>query len=326
MGFFRLQAALLYCVLFVSSPATSNSQTPSGSTTISPNRVTQVWGDKALRVYLERRSPCIAGDSCTRHALIFIHGLMGSSETWKYGQTYWPALIASDKAVDDFDIYRIDYETGILTGASMYEVRGSLAGAMNAVPAMKSYETIQFIAHSLGGNIVRDHLVYLKTQWGHGALNQFRQMVLIGSPGEGSYLATITKLATNNPQLRILVPHNKNDYLGLLNDTWRAMILKRGRARCPTLSTMIAYEELPVPLMGIIVSKESATSSARDLSLLGHTNIRGFKRNHIDIVKPTGVDDPVYQWVKQGVVDCAEGHAGGPCPRVQELPAFCRKL
>ncbi|MBK9948286.1 MAG: hypothetical protein IPP12_14010 [Nitrospira sp.] len=247
---------------------------------------------------------------------------MGSSDTWKNGQAYWPDLLASDQSVDDFDIYRIDYETGVLTGAPISKIRQSFAQAMDAARHMGNYKTIQFIAHSLGGNIVRDYLVYIKTGMGHGALNQFRQVFLLASPGEGSYLSQIPKIVMNHPQLRILTPLTNNDYLGLLNDTWGQLLGKRDRFSCPSISIKVAYEQLPVPPLGIIVTEESASSFT--LSAKGYLDKKGFNRNHIDIVKPTGFNDPVYQWVKQGVLDCAAGHPNGPCPKWDSLTPFCR--
>jgi pimeloyl-ACP methyl ester carboxylesterase len=320
------RVVVLLCVLFLVG---CSIQRPNLSPTGPPSQVMQDFPDEVVKLYPERVSPSCAtrGESCRRHALIFIHGLMGSSETWKNGHVYWPELLAADAAIEAFDIYRIDYETGLLDGAPISDIRRSLGRAMKASLGMRSYETIQFIAHSLGGIIVRDYLLYLKTGMGHGALNQFRQVFFIGSPAGGAYLAKIPRIMTNNPQLRILMPRRENDYLELLNEVWEMISKKRFEANCPSIFAQVAYEELPVQPLGIIVGRDSALALAS--ATAEHTNIdvMGFARNHVDIVKPTGFNDPVYQWVKELILNCATGKIQyfAYCPKWDKLPPICQR-
>lgn len=300
------------------------------------------WGDElvsddnVVKLYLEHKGICERQTACRTHALIFIHGIMGSKDTWKNQNSYWPKLIAEDSTTNAFDIYRIDYETGILSGARIYEIIRSLTEAMDHAEAMQQYKTIQFIAHSLGGIVVRNYLLGLKTYRGHWALDQFRQVILIGSPGEGSYLAKVASIVNHNPQLRVLRPLHENDYLELLNYNWDGIQDKRWM-RCPPIFVRVGYELLPVPGIGIVVTGQSAENSVHALrqSHLHDTDgslhevlwqSKGFERNHINIVKPLDSNDPVYKWVNEAIVDCASGRSIYICgEEPQEPDPFCKK-
>ena len=247
---------------------------------------------------------------------------MGSMDTWESRDSYWPDMIAHDSTTKTFDIYRVDYHTGILRGVRVSRIIESLFRAMDLAEAMGKYKTIHFIAHSLGGIVVRNYLLALKSFRGHWALNQFRQIILIGSPGGGSYLAAIASIIDNNPQLRILLPINRNDYLELLNDSWDGIVSKR-RGICPTILLTVAYEQSPIPGLGIVVTEESATGYLSHE--YGTWRAKGFERNHFNIVKSRYPDDPVYKWVNQAITECALGDASGPCPIPKDLPPFCLK-
>lgn len=281
-------------------------------------------GDDVVKLYLEHKARCEPQSTCGHHAVIFIHGIMGSKDTWQDGSSYWPDLIASDPTAEVFDIYRVDYATGILTGKPISEIRQSLINAMGKPPAMKQYKTIQFIAHSLGGIIARDYLLQLKLK-GHWALNQFRQLILIGSPADGSYLSKVASIISRNPQLRILRPVRENDYLDLLNESWEVIMGKRGEGGCPSIFLQLAYEEEAVVGVGTVVSKESATALHRKLEGGPITAVKGFPRNHINIVKPRDTADPVYEWVNQSILSCVAGHHSGPCPNQEDIPIWCQR-
>ena len=122
-----------------------------------------VSGDNVVRLYLDHKATCESQTACGDHALIFIHGIMGSQDTWKNRNSYWPDLIAQDSTTSTFDIYHVDYETGIVNGARISKIIQSLTQAMDHAQAMGQYKTIQFIAHSLGGIVVRDYLLGLSS-------------------------------------------------------------------------------------------------------------------------------------------------------------------
>ena len=67
-----------------------------------------------VRVEIEQVGDCAV--PCDRVAVIFVHGLGGSRETWLNTsgstQVYWPQLLAEDPELGaKLDIYRVDYDS-----------------------------------------------------------------------------------------------------------------------------------------------------------------------------------------------------------------------
>jgi alpha-beta hydrolase superfamily lysophospholipase len=232
----------------------------------------------------------------------------------------WPALVVGDPDLQGFDVYRVDYESRFFS----FQTRpkgADIAGAVFEVlrPALRRYPKVFFIAHSMGGNIVRDYLVMLKASTpgppagpGHRILLPYVDGVfLLGTPVEGAQIASLGQLATNDPALRVLLPIDVNDYLALLNRQWgnpnncdpqdprgvqcRAM-LTLGTA----LQVYAACEErqysvagLPTPIL--VVPRESATA-------LSPKETKCFDRDHSTLVAPSDRTDPVYEWVKTRIL------------------------
>lgn len=261
--------------------------------------------------FTEERVAKQCNDPCERDALIFVHGILGSKDTWlnKDTNAYWPDLLARDPDLNDIDIYRADYENYLLrAGPSMEEVLQSFSRGMQPIHRRK-YRSIQFIAHSLGGLVVRRYLVHITNRYGHWELNRYRQVIMLGTPIDGSYFATISEYASQNQLLRVLTPIRENDFLQMMTVSVNDIIFKR--EQCPSLNFYVGYEKKAL-FLNKIVSPESATSSIMcppptDSDSDWRNCIRGFDRDHISLVKPADASDDVYKWVKMLIRLCADG-------------------
>ena len=252
-----------------------------------------------VRLVDESNVSCLV--PCKRAAVVFIHGILGSKETWENGTTTWPELLAADGGIgDEVDVYRVEFDSYMFYAApSIVDVLSELQDKLDDLFRLKQYSKIFLVGHSLGGNIARAYLMHVKARYGHRALSAFRVTFTLGTPMEGSSLASIVSFASRNPQLRVLLPIKVNDFQQLLNQTLLSVRSKHHDVYCPQMSLLAAYETLPMGLAGILVSRESATKYA-DLA-------QGFSRSHSTLVKPRDRLDPVYRWVTDSMASCIAG-------------------
>lgn len=239
---------------------------------------------------------------CSRIAVIFIHGLTGSQETWTNGTgSSFPKLLAEDPVLhDQLDVYSVNYSSLWNSGPPIVQVTRELSSELDNLIKEKRYSKIVFIAHSLGGNIAREYLAHVKLKYGHAALSRFRLVITLGTPFSGASLARFADLFSSNEQIRSLIEIRKNDFLQLLEQTQTDYLSKKLNNQCNSLEFDAGYETRPVGL-AVIVSEESAT--------VGATRAAKFDKNHIELPKPPNRDDEVYEWVRNELRMCVEGQA-----------------
>jgi pimeloyl-ACP methyl ester carboxylesterase len=243
-----------------------------------------------VRIIRESKNTCRA--PCDRTAVVFIHGLLGSRETWANDENItWPEMLATDPDVGPMlDVYRVDYDSFLLKKSpGIVDVFKSLQPQLDAIFAQAQYSKIVLIGHSLGGNVARGYLLHVKAHFGHRVLSFFPLTITLATPRLGSDLARIARVASPNPQIRVLQPIKANDFGQLLNLTLDSVMYKHDSVLCPALINFAAYEEAPTPGVGIVVSEQSATYAAG---------------NHSSLVKPHDRGDEVYTWVKKSLIDC----------------------
>jgi pimeloyl-ACP methyl ester carboxylesterase len=265
---------------------------------------TSAMAEPIARLTPHRAADCPA--PCPRAAVIFIHGITGSKETWgsQAGNLYWPTMLANDAALsNDIDIYQIDYDSKLFDGPATMAIETEIDKFLDKLILEKKYSKVIFIAHSLGGILVRTYLLHVKHSYGHAALSRFRMVITLGTPNEGSSLANLGRLATDNEQIRVLRPIDVNDFQQLVNKSIREIQAKH--EACPSLRTFAAFEKKPVFPLGIIVEEASATKDA-------FAKI-GFERNHNELPKPASLDDLVYAWATSLVADCVRNDVNA-CP------------
>ena len=282
---------------------------------------------EVVRVIDESQIACAT--PCERAAVVFIHGILGSKETWQSGTTFWPTLLASDPNIGDkVDVYRVDFDSYLFApGPSLVDVLRELQERLDSLLEAKQYSKVFLVGHSLGGNIARDYLLHIKAKYGHRALSIFRVTYTLGTPMLGSSLTSLASFASQNQQLRVLLPIKVNDFQQLLNLTLEDIVNKHHQVYCPEMSVFAAYETKPMGLAGIVVTKESATGYAN--------TTQGFDKNHSTLVKPQDRSDLVYRWVADSMGTCIAGRdycstpilpdcgrlpEGWPNPRFEVIP------
>jgi pimeloyl-ACP methyl ester carboxylesterase len=208
--------------------------------------------------------------------IVFVHGLFGHSRsTWTNEETqaYWPALIAEDEAFIGYNVFAVEYPSPFLRRSYMIDELVDHVRLVLSDAGVLGYESIVFVAHSLGGVVVR------------GLLTKYRNVVpktrfayFIATPTTGSDLARIGRMISRNPQLGDLLPITENGYLASLQSTWLAARLGV-RSYC-------AYETLTT-FGALVVPRESATNLCTE-------RLDPMNANHISIAKPAGREDAAY--------------------------------
>jgi triacylglycerol esterase/lipase EstA (alpha/beta hydrolase family) len=213
-------------------------------------------------------------------AVIFVHGIFGTKDdTWlsKGHQDSFPQLLASDPDLKDkVDVFAFEYFTPKFGNApSIVDLADQLRGDLDDNRVFEDHDKIVFLAHSMGGIVVRQYLLNRQDR-----VPKVPMVFFYATPTNGSEMASIAKLASINPQFRGMVPLEGNDLLQSIQSMWL------GSNAIKAVASYCAVEELST--FGIpIVTRSSATS-------LCNRAVDPISANHIDIVKPTDRTDPRY--------------------------------
>ncbi len=152
----------------------------------------------------------IRGRSESDVAIVFVHGLFGdakSSWTNETTKAYWPQLICNDRAFDAADVYAFSYLTSALTsGPFIDEVGENLALRLDDKGLTK--KNLVFIAHSMGGLVVRSMLLNNRRIG-----DQTKMIYFLGTPTDGADLANLAKVFSDNQQIRQLA-RNGDRWIG----------------------------------------------------------------------------------------------------------------
>ncbi|RDW56930.1 hypothetical protein BP5796_12997 [Coleophoma crateriformis] len=236
-------------------------------------------------------------NKCPKAALdiCFVHGLTGNrNSTWTASDqsTPWPTALLPPKLPS----------ARLLTwGYDAYVVRKSVASknrlidhATNLLNDLTidreandaSYRSLIFVVHSLGGLVCKEAIMssrnhpepHLRSIFDHTA-----GIIFMGTPHRGSWIADWMKIpasglgilkSTNKSLLQIL---ETDDQLLESIQVRFGQMIRELRESGRRLELTCFFEELPLPLVGKVVSKESAT-------LEGYTSI-SVHANHSNMVK-----------------------------------------
>jgi pimeloyl-ACP methyl ester carboxylesterase len=269
------------------------------------------------QVTISHISAAECGADCQRTAVIFLHGLTGSQETWlnTTSQQSFPALLAQDPdLIDLVDVYSVQYDSLWNSGQPIVKVTDAVAIELDALMRTKRFARVVLVGHSLGGNIAREYLAHVKARFGHAALGRFPLLITLGTPLDGASMAGFLSLFSSNEQIRSLLEIRKNDFLQLLRQTEEGYLAKQINNQCTPLELDAAFETERVgPVM--IVAKESATSGAT------RSAGDGWAKSHTSLPKPADRADPVYAWVKSEVGLCQS--QTGRCLAATSPTAVC---
>lgn len=233
--------------------------------------------------------------------ICFVHGLTGDRvSTWvsngqsaPWPKTLLPPRLATARILTyGYDAYvvrkhvassnrLIDHAANLLTDLSS-----------NRAQCNASTRPIIFVVHSLGGLICKKAILLSRNNPEphlRGIFNCTKGIIFMGTPHKGSWMADWAKVpasalglvkSANMSLLEIL--ETDDQFLESIQIEFWSMI-RELRERGRRLEVTCFFEELPMPGVGRVVSKESAT-------LEGYTSI-SIHANHSDMVKFSSAQD-----------------------------------
>ena len=212
-------------------------------------------------------------------AIVFVHGGGGSAnETWRNAKSNksWPEWMIGDDAFRDTSIFAYDYASPYLEAALNI---GQLAVEMHAVlrdRGILDHERIVFVAHSMGGLVVKSFLLTFRQ---YTPRVQF--VYFLGVPSKGTEVTRFAHLVSRNPQPREVA--SLDSFLQQQLTQWRVM-----HSPVPAFPIYCAYEELPTPGIGArIVDLSSAVEGCFEAP-------EAILADHISMVKPRDRDTTTY--------------------------------
>lgn len=228
-------------------------------------------------------------------AIIFVHGVFSDGfASWfnKDSGALWPVMLADDgsKTATDFDIYTINYNTPYLERApSIPETTIAILTDMDDAKFFSKYELIHFVAHSMGGLIVKDMITKLNRPTQTHRLSHIGAVVLLATPSKGAQLAGMATWLSFNPQIEAMKSAVNNNFLQDLEERWQD--LKNDRTKQGLLVPLVfcAHETKTTLWLSIVNAVEASTDcdSAK----------RAVAKDHVEISKPKNVNDDPYTWV-----------------------------
>ncbi|MCF8719748.1 tetratricopeptide repeat protein [Nitrospina gracilis] len=219
--------------------------------------------------------------------IVFIHGIGGDPQTtWRNDTFYWPQELFNDKDFSQYDVMVFGYLSECGPSFNIREIAISLETQLNKHLRKKEYQSMSFVAHSMGGLVTREFILNRHHRMSRKV--PIRSVVTLSTPNLGSGLVGIARYFCDSQQLEDLKP-GRGGFLDSLNDHWRSTFHHK-----EPFHMVAAFELVSTAPFGIIVDKDSAV-------YFGH-DYKPFIKNHSNIAKPTNQDDEIYLWTKQQVL------------------------
>ncbi|WP_027230373.1 alpha/beta fold hydrolase [Phyllobacterium sp. UNC302MFCol5.2] len=237
-------------------------------------------------------SKYIRRTSGSNSVIVFVHGILGNAaSTWKNDNgAYWPDLLKSDPTFDGSDIYVFDYPSSFRGENFTIDQLTDNARLVLESDDIPSHSQIIFIAHSMGGLVVRAYLLKYRDV---AAKTKF--ITFLSTPTTGSDLVGLAGLFSTNPSLFEMKPMDSKSstFLAALQSNWLAAQFR--------IASFCAYETQPT-FGRMVVPISSATN-------LCNEHLDPILADHIGIAKPSGPNDTPYLSFKsayKSIVDTLE--------------------
>jgi hypothetical protein len=255
------------------------------------------------RLSLARPQQCVTLRCEKYDALVFVHGIYGSTETFVNPRTHfnWPAAFPRSVNGRPIDVFLLDYHSALVgwskqANPSFDELAVSVFEAMRPLRA-RAYRSIGFVAHSLGGNVVETYLLEVTDTLGHPQRAQNAYVITLATPVRGAQIADIADrlksvLGMNDDLLRSL--RSNNLYLRMSQQFSAGANEKADRNGCRPVDLYASYEERRTGPVLIVDPRNLGNNS---IDRLVKSPVRYFPVNHVGISKPEGPKDPIYVWV-----------------------------
>jgi hypothetical protein len=159
-----------------------------------------------------------------RVALVFVHGIFGETVgTWTNasGKRFFDYLQESPQMNGKADVFAFGFTSTMFSGGSL-----SVADASKKLTeylkfnGVLDYDTIVFVAHSMGGLVV---LHNLSRDVSNELLGKVPVVVLLGTPMSGADIASVADKVANNPALADMFGIDDNRFLQDLSDSWKSL-------------------------------------------------------------------------------------------------------
>lgn len=249
-------------------------------------------------------------------ALVFLHGLAGhweTSFTHPDTEVSWFDLI---RGVEDvrragrigvgFHIYSVDYHDAFEANTTIDEIATQITDRSDFNSLFFDHNHIFFVAHSMGGLILKRALIQIQQRGQNRYLNRIIGTAMLGVPSEGSSLADLAEetgsigrffaswLGVDWSQINDMrTVEAGNSFLLQLQGDWAELVDRRRQSGFPFL-VACAYEKKPeASLLGEelwIVSRLYANSTCSG---------RAFPLNvtHTQLPKPVDSNASSHDWL-----------------------------
>jgi pimeloyl-ACP methyl ester carboxylesterase len=231
-----------------------------------------------------------------RVAVVFVHGLFSSAQTWSAFNT----LMRDDPALGDFDRFEFDYWTPLFKFNPLRRIPNYTAIADTLLTFLETrtsdYRKIALVTHSQGGLIVQRYLAR-RLAGGHGEeLGRISRIVMYACPNNGSQtLLALRRYARFwvNPQEQALRPFNEE-----IHETRRIVHLQVVNATAMTSSTA------PIPVAAYAGNMDGIVplSSAQDV----FPDAAALPGDHFTIIKPDSPDHLSYLALRRHLLQLVE--------------------
>lgn len=192
------------------------------------------------------RSHYVRQDPDRRIVIIFVHGGAGSAAgTWKNSAAdkSWPEMMVGDQAFRGASVFVYNYESPWFRKAlSIHELGVEMRSVLRDRGVL-DHEELAFVAHSLGGLVVKAFLLTFREY-----VKKTRSLYFFGVPSKGTELTRVARYLSDNPQSGEVVSVEVGSYLEKQLIDWRTL-----NSPAPRFPIYCAYEMLPAPIYGSIV-------------------------------------------------------------------------
>lgn len=273
-----------------------------------------IWITSALAFYEPSGHfiPKSEGQMEPQHArlVVFVHGVIGTAEstfTASNGQ-FWPDLVARDDLFKGMDVFSYSYFTGFLDDSpSIEQLVPAMMEVLSRDARITSYGSVVFVAHSLGGILVRKLLLdypYIRAN--------VAGVFTLGTPSLGSDVAETLSLLPSKTLKELAGSEDPDGLLNKLVSDYLATKLGQG------MFSFCAYETLGWQGGPIKVVK---TKEADGICNTGFEPLDGL--DHDQIVKPARESSPQHVMLKDKVIKVLFPNEALPHPKVDILLAAC---
>jgi pimeloyl-ACP methyl ester carboxylesterase len=237
--------------------------------------------------------------------IIFIHGLWGDplASFATNSSVSWLDLMKDDResrqggaALATYSTATLQFPAGPEGNLSIPQIVAFLRTDMLLAGVHKDYREIYFIAHSLGGLVIKELLLSTRTEDEKILHDRTKAIFLIATPASGSEAVKLFPQLLRALGGRLTVdlrPIMENAYLEGLQDRWDNFLGAHPRGRRPAV--FCAYETKPI--YGYLVVSRQFTEPFCD------GQKQPFVEDHISIVKPSSRNARMYAWVRDRLGD-----------------------